>query len=322
MREYVIGIDIGGTSTHLALVDRVGNISSRHALATQGYTSWHDFAKAICEIVSQLAGSLSVDERVVAIGLGAPNASRYRGSIVSAANLPWKEECFLARLVAESTGIPSVIDNDANVATIGEMLFGVAKGFRDFCFITLGTGIGAGIVANGQLLYGRDGKAGEVGHIIVEPKGRLCGCGRYGCLESYCSARGVVKTACELLASTPTRASSLRALSLEELTSERLYNEAIQGDSVALEAFSLAGSRLGETMANMAITLSPEAIVFFGGLTKAWDLLQEPFEEGFERTWLHILPKPQILLSSLPEVDAALLGAAALAWSSQSNVDQ
>ncbi len=232
-----------------------------------------------------------------------------------APNLPWKGRIPLAELLKEAFGVPVALTNDANAAAIGEMTYGVARGMKDFIMITLGTGVGSGIVVNGQLVYGHDGFAGELGHVIVKPSnGRMCGCGRTGCLEAYCSATGVARTAREFL-ETRTDKSLLRNLPIEGITSKDVYDAAVQGDKLAKEIFEYTGKIMGEAFANFIAFSSPEAIILFGGLSRSGELLMKPIKEAMDRNTLNIYKgKTKLLLSELKESDAAVLGASALGW--------
>lgn len=253
--------------------------------------------------------------KIYGIGIGAPNANYYSGMIENAANLPWESPLPIAELVSKKFGIPVAITNDANAAAIGEMTYGAARGIKDFIMITLGTGVGSGIVINGQLVYGHDGYAGELGHVIIKRNnGRLCGCGRTGCLETYCSATGVARTAREYL-ETRTDDSILRNLPIDSITSKDVYDAAVAGDKIAKEIFDYTGTILGEAMADMMVFSSPQAFILFGGLAKSGEYLLKPMREAMEKNMLPIFKgKAKILLSELKEADAAVLGASALGW--------
>ena len=256
-------------------------------------------------------------ENIKAMGIGAPSANYYRGTIENAANLVWGKGIVpLAKLFEDKLGVPVALTNDANAAALGEKWYGVAQGMNNFVEITLGTGVGSGIVVNGQLLYGCDGFAGELGHMIVTPvNGRPCGCGRSGCLETYCSATGVVRTAKEMLANNPDTTSSLKNIPLDKLTSLDIYNEAMKQDKLALQIFKQTGEMIGEACANVATVLSPEAFIFFGGLANAGDLLMNPIKEAYEKHVLSLYQgKAKFLISGLKGASAAVLGASAMAW--------
>ncbi|MCA6515101.1 MAG: ROK family protein, partial [Chitinophagaceae bacterium] len=253
--------------------------------------------------------------RFIGIGVGAPNGNYYSGTIEYAPNLPWKGIIPLAKMMRDVFHLPVVLTNDANAAAIGEMMYGAAKDMKDFIMITLGTGVGSGIVANGQLIYGHDGFAGELGHTIIIPDGRYhAGTGKHGSLESYASATGVVLTAQELLARDD-QPSLLRVIPIEELDSKKVYEAAIKGDALAKEIFDFTGKILGMALANFVMFSSPEAIILFGGLTKSGDLLLKPVREHMENNLIQIFQnKVKILVSHLKESDAAILGASALVW--------
>ncbi|MEI7472696.1 MAG: ROK family protein, partial [Chitinophagaceae bacterium] len=253
--------------------------------------------------------------RIKGIGVGAPNGNYYTGTIEYAPNLPWKGIIPLVELMESKFKLPVTLTNDANAAAIGEMMYGAAKDMKDFIMITLGTGVGSGIVANGQLIYGHDGFAGELGHTIVIPGGRHHpGTDKNGPLEIYASATGVRLTAIELLENS-TEESLLRAVPLEKLDSKAVYDAAVQGDKIALEVFEYTGKILGLALANAIMFSSPEAIILFGGLTKAGDLILKPTKESMEANLIQVFQnKIKILVSHLKESDAAILGASALAW--------
>lgn len=254
-------------------------------------------------------------EKIKGIGIGAPNGNYYSGTIEFAPNLPWKGIIPLAAMFEEKLGIPTALTNDANAAAVGEMTYGAARGMKDFIMITLGTGVGSGIVINGQVVYGHDGFAGELGHVIMRrDNGRVCGCGRHGCLEAYCSATGVARTARELLAAR-TDSSLLRNIPAESITSKDVYDAAVQGDMLAQEIFNFTGTLLGEALADFVAFSSPEAIVLFGGLAKSGDYIMNPIQKALDANVLTIFKgKTKLLVSELKDSDAAVLGASALAW--------
>lgn len=315
-KPYVIGIDIGGTNTVFGIVDARGHVMASDSIKTFKYTEFDDYISYLKESISRLIKANDVESKIQGIGIGAPNANYYTGEIINPPNLPWGNEIPLARKVSEAfPGIPVAITNDANAAALGEMTYGAARGMRDFIMITLGTGVGSGIVVNGQLVYGHDGFAGELGHVIMKRNnGRLCGCGRTGCLETYCSATGVARTAREFL-EIRTEPSTLRDLEIEDITSKDVYDAAVNGDKIAKEIFEYTGTILGEAFADMIAFSSPQAIILFGGLAKSGDLLLKPVRESLNA---HIMPifrgKTKIILSELSEADAAILGASALGW--------
>lgn len=257
----------------------------------------------------------NVADQIAGIGVGAPNANYFTGNIEAAANLPWKGVIPFAQMLRDKFGIPVSITNDANAAAIGEMTYGAARGIKDFIMITLGTGVGSGIVINGQLVYGHDGNAGELGHVIVRRNnGRLCGCGRTGCLEAYASATGVARTAREFL-ELRNDSSVLRQIPIQDITSKDVYDAATSGDKLAQEIFEYTGTILGETFADFVAFSSPKAIILFGGLSKSGELIMRPIREALEKNLLTIYKgKVQVLLSELKESDAAVLGASALGW--------
>lgn len=301
--NYALGIDIGGTNTVVGLVDKAGNVLGTDSVKTQSLPVLEDYVKTVSKMVKDLIAknNVSIDD-IVGLGIGAPNANYYTGNIEKAPNLPWKQDKVpLAKMFREELNIPVTITNDANAAALGEKMYGVAKDMDNFIMITLGTGVGSGIVINGQLVYGHDGFAGELGHVIIERNGRLCGCGRRGCLETYCSATGIVRTAKER--NTPF------------LTSKDIYDAAVKGDETAIDIFKETGTRLGRAFADMVVFSSPEAFVLFGGLAKAGDFIVKYTKEAMEEAIMPIFKgKVKILLSTMKDADAAVLGASALAW--------
>lgn len=316
MKNYVVGVDVGGQTSKIGVVDVHGNILAQSVIRSDVYGSDADaFISALAEAVEACIKASGQDD-IRGIGVGAPNANYYTGQICNAANLAWaanKTVDFAAMLSAKLGGLPVSLTNDANAAAMGEMAYGVAKGLKHFIMITLGTGVGSGIVVDGKLLYGSDGFAGELGHVkVVRSNGRLCGCGGQGCLEAYCSAIGLARTATEWLAACE-EPSLLR--SVEKITSKDVYDAAKQGDALALRVFDYTGRLLGESFANFVAFSSPEAIVLFGGLARAKEFLYQPMydamNENLMKTWKG---KIQILFSQLKESDAAILGASALAW--------
>ncbi len=310
---YIIGIDMGGTSTKIGLVDEQGNVSHRVSVKTNKYSDINEYVDALYKVLLPVIEKIGGTDTIRGIGAGVPNGNFYTGEIVNSANLPWKGVVPFAKLMSERFCLKCVITNDANAAALGEMTYGVAKDMHNFIMITLGTGVGSGIVVNGQLVYGFDGFAGELGHIVIEyHNGRACGCGRHGCLETYTSATGVATTAREFLEKTD-EYSLLRAIPLEKITSKDVFEAAQKGDTIAQEVFRYTGKLLGEAFANFAAFSAPEAIVLFGGLTKAGDLLVNPIRENMEKNLLHVWKgKIKLLLSKLPDDDAAILGAASL----------
>ena len=315
-KPYVIGIDIGGTNTVFGVVDTRGNVLYNGAIKTGQYEDVNDYVRALGEGLQVVIRAAGGRDKIKGIGVGAPNGNYFNGCIEFAANLPWKGKVPLAQLISDRTGgIPVTLTNDANAAAIGEMTYGAARGLKDFIVITLGTGVGSGIVCGGNLVYGHDGFAGELGHTIVRREnGRLCGCGRHGCLETYSSATGVVRTAREFLTKR-TDASLLRDLDPDKITSKDVFDAAKQGDKLSIEIFDVTGEILGEAFANFVVFSSPEAIILFGGLAKAGDLIMEPVKRSMEAHMLKVFQgKTRVLFSQLKESDAAVLGASALGW--------
>ncbi|SUB77916.1 ROK family protein [Porphyromonas macacae] len=319
-QPYVIGIDLGGTNTVFGVVDARGNVVVSASIKTGTHNDINKYLDDLIVGLTMLIEQVGGKEKIRGIGVGAPNGNYFTGSIEFAPNLPWSGKIPLAKLISERIGIPVALTNDANAAAIGEMTYGAARGMKDFIVITLGTGVGSGIVVNGNLVYGHDGFAGELGHMIVRRNGRKCGCGREGCLETYCSATGVARTAREYL-SIRSDESSLRSLEPEKITSKDVYDAAINGDPMALEIFEATGKVLGEACADFVTFSSPEAIILFGGLTKAGDLLMNPIRHHMEKNVLNIYKgKTKLLISQLKESDAAILGASALGWEAKETV--
>lgn len=273
-KPYVIGLDLGGTNSVFGIVDRRGSIIATTSVKTQEQNDVEVYVDNCCTALKKIIEEVGGIEKIQAMGIGAPDANYYTGIIDNPANLPWKGEIPLAKMFSDRLGIPVALTNDANAAAIGEMAYGAAKGMKNFIMITLGTGVGSGIVVNGQVVYGSDGFAGELGHVIVDKssEARSCGCGRKGCLETYCSATGVARTA-QMIVSSSERPTLLRNIPLDEITSKDVAIAASQGDEVAKEIFEFTGKILGEACADFAAFSSPEAFIFFGGLTKAGDLL-------------------------------------------------
>ena len=314
-KSLVIGLDLGGTNSVFGIIDREGKVLTTISIKTQEYQNVEayveDSVKAVMQIVEQVGGM----EKIHAMGIGAPGGNYCNGTIEQAANLAWAKGVVpLADMFASRLNIPVAITNDANAAAMGEMIYGEAVGMKNFVELTLGTGVGSGIVANGQLIYGCDGFAGELGHMVVEPEGRPCGCGRKGCLETYCSATGVVRTTVAMLEES-TEPTSLRDIPREELSSYEVYKAAMAGDAMAQEVFRQTGRRIGVACANIATFLSPEAFIFFGGLAQAGDLLFRPMEEAYNENVLSLYKgKAKFLKSGLDGAKAAVLGASAIAW--------
>ena len=304
------GIDIGGTNSAFGLVDENGRIVARGNISTRNNSDFQDYVNQVSDGIRQLLAQTNGAE-LSGIGIGAANGNYFSGCIENAANLPWKGVVRIVEAFEKQFGVPVFLTNDANAAAIGEMVYGGAKGMTDFIEITLGTGLGSGIVTGGKMLYGHDGFAGECGHVIVERNGRDCGCGRKGCLETYVSATGVVRTATELLAKRNI-ASELRAIPNNELTALKVSQAAGRGDAIAKEVFEFTGEMLGRALADFVAITSPQAIFLFGGLAKAGEILFEPVRRSMEANMLNIFKnKVKVLPSQLGD-DAAILGSAAL----------
>ncbi len=317
-KPYVIGLDLGGTNSVFGIVDARGEIKATTAIKTQGYDKVEDYVDASVEALKVIIEQVGGIDTIKAMGIGAPNGNYYNGTIEFAPNLAWAHNGVvpLAKLFSERLdNIPVGLTNDANAAAIGEMTYGVARGMKNFIVITLGTGVGSGIVINGQLVYGCDGFAGELGHVIVRREnGRPCGCGRSGCLEAYCSATGVARTARELLSKTQ-EPSLLRELDPESITSLDVSIAAGKGDALAKHIYEFTGEMLGEACADFAAFSSPEAFIFFGGMTKAGDLIMDPIKRSYDKNVLKIFKgKAKFLVSGLDGSSAAVLGASAVGW--------
>jgi len=308
-KTLALGIDIGGTNTAYGIVTQNGEILYHGSIATKGHVSIDAFIDELYYAISDKKSS-SLFEQINGIGVGAPNGNYYTGNIEFAPNLEWKGIIPLAKLFEHKFSIPTIITNDANAAAMGEMKYGAAIGMKDFIMVTLGTGVGSGFVVNGQVLYGHDGAAGELGHVITIQDGRACGCGRKGCLETYTSATGIVKTAIEFLSSTTTPSLLRRYSNIE---AKHIHEAAVQGDELAIAIFEYTGKILGFTLANTVAITSPEAIILFGGLAKAGEFIFKPTQFYMEENMLSIYKnKVKLLPSLLYEGNAAILGAAAL----------
>lgn len=318
VKPYVIALDLGGTNSVFGIVDSRGEIKATTTIKTRGYAAAEDYVDAACEALQLIIDQVGGIETVRAMGIGAPNANYYKGTVEMTPNIAWAHDSVvpLADMFSRKLGVPVAITNDANAAAMGEMTYGVARGMKNFIMLTLGTGVGSGIVVNGQLVYGSDGFAGELGHLIIRRNGgRPCGCGRNGCLETYCSATGVARTAREFLL-TSDEPSLLRDLNPDDITSLDVSLAAEKGDALAIRVYEFTGELLGEACADMAVFSSPEAFVFFGGLTKAGDLLMEPIRRSYEKNVMPMFKKnlAQFLVSSLGGSSAAVLGASAIGW--------
>lgn len=322
-KPYVLGIDIGGTNTVFGIVDARGQVIASDSIKTKKHAEFDDYVNELHASIERLLKLNDAEDKIQGIGIGAPNANYYTGEIVNPPNLPWGPVIPLAEKVSEAFGgIPVAVTNDANAAALGEMTYGAARGMNDFIMITLGTGVGSGIVINGRMVYGHDGNAGELGHLVMKRNnGRMCGCGRTGCLEAYCSATGVARTAREFL-EIRQEPSLLRNIDIEDITSKDVYDAAIAGDKIAKDIFEYTGKILGEAFADMVAFSSPQAIILFGGLAKSGDLLLKPLKESFEKSVMPIFRgKTEILVSQLKESDAAVLGASALGWEAKRRVE-
>jgi glucokinase len=315
---YVIGVDMGGTNTAFGIVDRRGAILYRSSISTKEYTTGEEYIEDLSNAINNLIQSNNLSGQIKGIGLGAPNGNMNDGTIEKAANIPWAKTVVvpLAAMLTQQTGLPCKLTNDANAAALGEMTYGAAKGMKDFIVITLGTGVGSGIVANGQLIVGHDGFAGELGHItVVRNNGRLCGCGRTGCLETYTSAVGVARTAREFLDLNPDMKSLLREINHRPITSKDVYEAAQKEDKLAIEIFNFTGKILGEAFCDFIAFTSPKAIILFGGLARSGKFLIDPLKKTMESHVLNVYEgKTEIILSQLNDAEAAILGASALAW--------
>lgn len=316
-KPYVVGIDIGATTAKIGIVDARGNVLDQTAIRSNDTAKSEEFVSNLCDAVKRLVEKNYSLSDVRGIGIGAPNANYYNGTIENAVNLTWGGQQVIpfAQMMTDCIGLPVRLTNDANAAAVGEMTYGAARGMKNFITITLGTGVGSGIVVNGGVLYGHDGFAGELGHVtMVRHNGRLCGCGKTGCLEAYASATGVARTAREKLETTVTP-SLLRNIPLEDITSKDVFEAAVQGDELAKEIFEFTGKMLGEAFADFVVFSSPEAIILFGGLTKAGDLLMKPVVQSLNQNLMPMWRgKIKVLCSQLKESDAAILGASGLAW--------
>lgn len=306
---------MGGTNTAFGIVDARGTVIASSSIKTGKHSKIEDYIEELYQELHRLIVANDAEGKINGIGIGAPNANYFTGVIEDGVNLPWPTPIPLADLITKKFGIPCLITNDANAAAIGEMTYGAARGLKDFIMITLGTGVGSGIVVNGQMVYGHDGFAGELGHVIMKRNnGRVCGCGRTGCLEAYCSATGVARTAREFL-EIRNDESLLRDYDIESITSKDVYDCAVKGDKLAIDIFNYTGTILGEALADFVTFSSPEAFVIFGGLTKSGDYIMNPIREAFDKNIMKVFKgKVKILISELKESDAAVLGASALGW--------
>lgn len=314
MIEVVAGLDIGGTNTVIGLVTKKGESLVESTISTKGFSRFDLYVDAIVSEIDKLHKKVSTDYSIRGVGIGAPNGSYNIGCIVDAPNLDWKGVLPICQDISSKTSLPSVVTNDANAAALGEMLFGGAKNMNDFLVITLGTGLGSGIVANGKLVIGHDGFAGELGHTTVFQNGRECGCGNRGCLETYASATGIKRTVLTLLADS-NKPSVFRGITFDSLSAKMIADAAHNRDTIALEAFEYTGKILGTKLAEVVALFSPEAIFFFGGLANAGELIFEPTKRHMESNLFPIFRnKVKLLPSGLEGKNAAVLGGAALIW--------
>ena len=316
MKDAVVGVDIGGTFTKFGIIDRIGNVLVEGSVPTDQTDDVNIYLAGLSGAINKAINELGNSVSIKGMGIGAPNGNYKSGSIEFAPNLKWAngKVVHLVALLQEHYKLPAAVTNDANAAAIGEMIYGGAKETKDFILFTLGTGLGSGVVVNGELVYGYDGFAGEIGHVRVKDNGRLCGCGRRGCLETYVSAPGIKRTVFELLAEHNGN-SELTKYSFDQLTSEIIYQAATRGDKVALEAFRITGEILGVKLVDTVAFSSPEKIFLFGGLAKSGDYILKPTRESFEKELLKIWQgKISIELSQLAEGNVAVLGASALIW--------
>ncbi len=315
LEHLAIGIDIGGTGTKYGIVDKVGNLLFSGEMSTKKHLTVEPFIDELYLCLAPFIEQAGGIGRIKGIGIGAPNGNYYKNTIEHAANLPWKGIIPFGKMIEDKFKLPVVLTNDANAAAIGEMMYGAAQDMQDFIMITLGTGVGSGIVANGKLIYGHDGFAGELGHTIIIPDGRYHeGTGKNGSLESYASATGVRLNALEFLEKT-NKPSLLRKIPTAEIDAKQVHIAAIEGDELAKEIFDYTGKILGMALANFVMFSNPEAIVLFGGLTKAGDYILKPTRDHMEANLIQVFQnKVKILVSHLKESDAAILGASALVW--------
>ena len=313
MKKVVAGVDIGGTNTRFGLVDEKGKVLSESNFSTTDYPKINDFVTALCAGIKKLTAA-NKEYKLMGIGIGAPDANYHRGTIEHAPNLAWKGIVPLADLIRKKISVPVVVTNDANAAAMGEMIFGVAKGMKDFIMFTLGTGTGSGIVIDGKMVYGHTGFAGELGHMTVIPNGRVCGCGRKGCLETYASATGLVRTVLELMSEMRDE-SPLRDIPPSKLTSKKIAEAAAKKDPVAVRAMNMTAELLGFGIINSIVFSSPEAIILFGGLANAGEMLFAPVRKYVkENNYVLMKDTVKILASGIPESKGAVMGSAALIW--------
>ncbi|MEG1607854.1 MAG: ROK family protein [Mucinivorans sp.] len=315
MKQLVVGIDIGGTNSVYGLVDREGNMFGEGVVSTRKFPDFDQYLEELYLGIQGLLKHLETEYELMGIGIGAPNGNFFNGTIENAANLVWRGVVpFVEKFKRYYPSIPVIITNDANAAAIGEGVYGAARGMKDYIVVTLGTGLGSGFVANGELVYGHDSFAGELGHVIVNRSGRQCGCGRKGCLETYVSATGIKRTAFKLLAD-HLEDSEFRNITFNDLTAEMITKAALNGDPLAIEAYEYTGTMLGQALADAVTITSPEAIILFGGLAKAGKYIFEPTKRAMEMNMLsNFRNKVKLLPSGIDGKNAAVLGASALVW--------
>ncbi len=315
MKPYVIGLDLGGTNSVFGIVDANANVVAETSVKTRGHGPVEQYVADCVEALKVIIEKVGGIDKIQGMGIGAPNGNYYTNCIEYAPNLPWGDgKIPLGQMFSDALGIPVAMTNDANAAAMGEMAYGAAKGMKNFIMITLGTGVGSGIVCDGKMVYGSDGLAGELGHVRVMPDGRECGCGRKGCLETYCSATGVARTAREILTTTD-KPTLLREIPLDQIESKDVSIAAGKGDEVAKSIMDFTGRLLGSACADFACFNSPEAFIFFGGLVKAGELIMDPIRKGYDENVLKCYKgKAKMLVSQLDDAKAAVLGASALAW--------
>ncbi|MBM3432032.1 MAG: ROK family protein [Bacteroidetes bacterium] len=316
MADLAIGIDIGGTNTKFGVVDRNGHILEQGRTLTNDKSTPQDFIEDLFTKIKPMIERAGGKEKFAGIGVGAPNGNFYTGNIEYAANLKWRGIIPFASMISDRFGMRVKLTNDANAAAMGEMMYGAARGMKHFITITLGTGVGSGIVIDGKIVLGHDGFAGELGHTIIRPGGRLHkGTGIRGPLEAYASATGMRETALEMLANQSDTPSLMRELKPEDITSQSVFDAAVKGDKIAQEVFAFTGQLLGEALANFVMFSSPEGIVLFGGVTKAGDMILNPTRQAMEANLVQVFKnKVKLMFSELKEADAAILGASALIW--------
>lgn len=326
MEKLAVGVDVGGTNTVTGMVDAAGRMHGERSFKTKEYPFFDDYVERLSQDIESLRRRRP-DAELAGIGIGAPNGNHFTGVAENPVNIRWFERCpdgscgeqivmipFVERVKKYYPAVPVLIDNDANAAAVGEMVYGGARGMKDFIEITLGTGLGGGVVSNGEMIYGYGGTAGELGHVVVRPGGRICGCGRRGCLETYVSATGIVRTMLEIISYDP-RPSKLRHVQIDRIDSKMIAEAALEGDELALKAFEETGHILGEALANFVAVTFPEAIFLFGGLAKSGNLIWEPTKRAMESHMLrNYKGKVKLLPSGIDHANAAVLGASALVW--------